>query len=308
MKILICKNKDIQVPVGDDVLNAFNWLRSKTPINFEIEYLNVDIKPQFKFFTTATNGERYYGTTGTKDKLLPLIPKGKYQAVIFMYGIENYQLSDGKITSWTFWEGLYPETEYCEIITNKLNDQTKWIDMSLSHEMMHALCNMAKRKGRPVIDSMDATLVNGKYESYYKNGDRNATDGNYAITLKSLSPFWDIFKDPEYKYFTATEVRGLKPELVKLLDKAREEAGVPFVITSGLRTVVQNAMAGGAEKSAHLTGEAVDLKALTSESKFKILKALLNAGVTRIGLYPKHIHCDISKDNPQNVAWISNED
>ena len=109
----------------------------------------------------------------------------------------------------------------------------------------------------------------------------------------------------KYKYFSEAEVAKYKlvPELWELLDKAREIAGVPFVITSGRRTDSNNEDVGGAEKSAHLTGEGCDLSVKNSTTRFKIVNALLKTGFNRIGIYDTHIHCDISKTNPQNVMW-----
>ena len=46
--------------------------------------------------------------------------------------------------------------------------------------------------------------------------------------------------------------------LMMALDRARADAGVPFVVTSGWRSVAHNAAIGGAGDSAHLAGHAVD--------------------------------------------------
>ena len=46
--------------------------------------------------------------------------------------------------------------------------------------------------------------------------------------------------------------------LMMALDRARADAGVPFVVTSGWRSVAHNAAVGGAGDSAHLAGHAVD--------------------------------------------------
>ena len=107
-------------------------------------------------------------------------------------------------------------------------------------------------------------------------------------------------------WFSDDEVKGLKPELVSLLDYARQIAGVPFTITSGLRTVDQNSAAGGVSDSAHLTGEAVDLRALDSTTRFKIVSALLKVGFQRIVVYAAdgHIHADISKTLPSPVFVV----
>lgn len=107
-----------------------------------------------------------------------------------------------------------------------------------------------------------------------------------------------------YIYFTNEEVAGLDKYLCELLDNAREYAGVPFVITSGLRSKEQNEAVGGVHDSAHLKGLAVDLACHSSDFRYKIVGALLQAGFSRIGIAKDHIHCDIDHTKPQNCLFI----
>ena len=109
-----------------------------------------------------------------------------------------------------------------------------------------------------------------------------------------------------YKHFKESEVVGLQVELVLMLDQAREKAGIPFVITSGLRTPEHNKEIGGVENSAHLTGKAVDIHCETSEQRFKILGALIEAGFKRIGIGSDFIHADIDADKPWRVIFLEN--
>lgn len=109
-----------------------------------------------------------------------------------------------------------------------------------------------------------------------------------------------------YKYFKDSEIINLKPELVEVLDRARAIAGIPFVITSGYRTVEDNVRVGGVNHSAHRTGEAADLKCSTSQERIKIVFALLSVGCCRIGLDKEHVHVDISSTLPQGVLFLEN--
>lgn len=107
------------------------------------------------------------------------------------------------------------------------------------------------------------------------------------------------------KWFNDKSAEGLNEDLISKLDQARDYAGIPFIITSGLRTPETNkSLTGAVEDSAHLSGMAVDLRIYTTVARFKIVKALLDVGFNRIGIYDKHIHCDIDKEKPQNVIWI----
>jgi len=104
---------------------------------------------------------------------------------------------------------------------------------------------------------------------------------------------------PYYRHFSKAEVAGLQPALAARLDAARELAGVAFIITAGL------AEPGGPHVpgSAHLAGWAVDLRVSSSHQRFAILKALLDVGFTRVGVYDHHLHVDADPTKPQDVCW-----
>lgn len=108
----------------------------------------------------------------------------------------------------------------------------------------------------------------------------------------------------EYKYFKEHEIRGLDENLVLMLDKAREIAGIPFVITSGLRDKRKNDEVGGVENSAHLSGLAVDIRCACSDDRFDMIKALLEAGFKRLGIYEGHIHADNDLTKPAPVIFL----
>jgi len=109
----------------------------------------------------------------------------------------------------------------------------------------------------------------------------------------------------QYKYFSPKEIIGLKPELVRMLDKARGLAGIPFVINSGYRTKDHNSsIDGAAQDSSHLRGLGVDIRCRNSTERHKIVKACLDVGFTRWSdRYPSHVHVDCDTSLPQNVAW-----
>jgi uncharacterized protein YcbK (DUF882 family) len=107
------------------------------------------------------------------------------------------------------------------------------------------------------------------------------------------------------KWFQDSEVEGLTDDFVAKLDKAREIAGVPFILTSTLRTISENEQITGAvPDSSHIAGLAADIRAAESRPRFKIIQALLAAGFTRIGIYTLHVHADIDTSKDQEVIWI----
>jgi uncharacterized protein YcbK (DUF882 family) len=110
------------------------------------------------------------------------------------------------------------------------------------------------------------------------------------------------------EYFTRDEfgyAQGVEPstDLVLRLEQAREIAGVPFVITSGIRSNEHNAAVGGSPGSSHLTGNAVDIACTTSSDRFAILHALIEVGFERIGIGSNFIHVDNDRSKPQGVCW-----
>jgi len=109
-----------------------------------------------------------------------------------------------------------------------------------------------------------------------------------------------FFKDSEFECKCGCGLNIINEDLTNKLDKAREIAGIPFVINSAFRCETHNKNIGGVANSSHLKGLAVDIKALTSIDKYKIVNALMSVGFKRILLYKTFIHCDMdySKVNP----------
>ena len=100
-------------------------------------------------------------------------------------------------------------------------------------------------------------------------------------------------------------------KFLEKLDYARQNAGVPFKINSGYRTLEWNAKIGGRVgvgklMSSHCKGLAVDIHCNNSRNRGLIINALISVGIRRIGIAKTFIHCDLDKDNDQNVIWLYN--
>lgn len=97
---------------------------------------------------------------------------------------------------------------------------------------------------------------------------------------------------------------GLNDHFASMLLGAELRCIVPFVITSGLRSVAENKRVGGVKGSSHLLGIAVDINCVGSVDRFLVVNALLSVGFRRIGVYEDHVHVDISRVSPQGVMWL----
>lgn len=116
------------------------------------------------------------------------------------------------------------------------------------------------------------------------------------------------------KYFTTDEFRckcgrpdcdsvDIHPQFVSMLDIAREQAGTPFVVTSGARCERHNAMVGGSDTSSHLLGLAADIRCRNGQERLSIVRGLIAAGIYRIGIARGFVHADIDPDKMKSM-WV----
>ncbi len=91
--------------------------------------------------------------------------------------------------------------------------------------------------------------------------------------------------------------------LVLKLQAVRDALNVPLIITSGYRCQAYNKEIGGAENSAHLTGEAADIAIPNDTFRWHFLDEAIGH-FKRIGLYTKHAHIDVSETLPSPRLWV----
>lgn len=115
------------------------------------------------------------------------------------------------------------------------------------------------------------------------------------------------------KYFNLSEFdspdqkgsgKYMQESTLQMLDIARRIAGIPFKINSGYRTEKHNKRVGGVSESSHTKGYAVDISCVGSNSRFKIVSALQEAGFNRIGIGKTFIHADNDPMKIKNVIWL----
>lgn len=93
-------------------------------------------------------------------------------------------------------------------------------------------------------------------------------------------------------------------DFVAKLDRLRSATRAPLIVKSGYRTPEHNATVGGVDSSAHETGHAADLGALSSGQRFQIVEAAMRIGFRRIGIGNGFVHLDDSLTHPQDVCWL----
>ena len=115
----------------------------------------------------------------------------------------------------------------------------------------------------------------------------------------------NYFKDREFACRDGTPypVRWRKTRLRKLrgsANKIRRRAGVPLSVLSGYRTPKYNRKVGGARRSQHPQGLAMDIRArgITVKQLFELIMDMKRAGdlpdVMGIGYYPgRFVHIDV---------------
>jgi zinc D-Ala-D-Ala carboxypeptidase len=119
----------------------------------------------------------------------------------------------------------------------------------------------------------------------------------------------------ELKYFNLSEFDSkdadgsgkgtgarMQRSTLEMLDRAREIAGVPFVINSGFRTEAHNRAVGGSPNSSHKRGYAADIRT-SPETQTRIISALREAGFKRIGIYRTFVHADNDPSLPSPSTW-----
>lgn len=95
------------------------------------------------------------------------------------------------------------------------------------------------------------------------------------------------------------------PELIRMLQAARDLYGKPMRITSGCRCIKHNRNVGGTANSAHISGMAVDIATPTGTTRYLIIESLMAAGFKRIGINFKKsfIHADIDDSKPSPTIF-----
>ena len=100
------------------------------------------------------------------------------------------------------------------------------------------------------------------------------------------------------RYTKGVSAKELRRDFRELLQQAEIASSVEFFVTSGYRE---------GDTKCHGHGRAVDLACGDSQVRLKMVRALIQVGFTRIGLYSAHVHVDTCEsvfDFPEKVLWL----
>ena len=96
---------------------------------------------------------------------------------------------------------------------------------------------------------------------------------------------------------------GIQDWFIEVLQDIRDIYGAPMIVTSGFRCEDHNKAEGGKPTSEHLDGIAADIKVSNSRERFLLIKAAIEAGITRIGVGSGFVHLDVDEGKSQDVMW-----
>lgn len=96
------------------------------------------------------------------------------------------------------------------------------------------------------------------------------------------------------------------------LDEIRERWGRALIVSSGNRCADHNARVGGVDGSEHVQPGGclgADVACWTSRDRALLLDAVRHSGITRVGVYRRHLHIGVgdavaSEKFPSPVVWV----
>ena len=113
----------------------------------------------------------------------------------------------------------------------------------------------------------------------------------------------DYFSHKELRCKCGCGLYNFDPLLRDDINSIRKALGKELVVKSGCRCPAHNKKEGGSDTSDHLPGKGVDLKAISSRTRFIIISTAILLGITRIGFGKNFIHLGKRYDKDQRVFW-----
>lgn len=156
-----------------------------------------------------------------------------------------------------------------------------------------------------LIKQLFMKKINDSAEESMKVETPSITEYTSVAEITDVAAPAKFFSDKELKCKCGCNKVDMDEDFMRMLNKARSIAGKPWKVNSAYRCAEHNAKVGGKKNSAHVLGCAADISAPTSQKKFEIVTAALQAGFTRIGIGSNFVHLDAAhtSSHPANVLW-----
>lgn len=154
-KLLIVKNRyDKKLSLN----KYLNWFKENNLIEIVTEEIDTDFDVTTEKIKNATFSGVICGDD-IYDKLRTVVPEGKYNAVVFIYGndLNGIRVNVSKVLP------LYAGTDLIQLCTLKDNGK------ALNHEIFHTFIHRLQRQQVMIEDPMDSVIVDGVIRAYYNN-------------------------------------------------------------------------------------------------------------------------------------------
>ena len=113
------------------------------------------------------------------------------------------------------------------------------------------------------------------------------------------------FKESEFERCTPScSLQDMNQGTMDMFDAARDEAGIPLVISCAYRSSAWDKAKKRSGTGAHTTGHAIDIVCHSDANRWKIVNSLIKVGFIRIGIEGGFIHADNSPSHSQNIIWM----
>ena len=207
-------------------------------------------------------------------------------------------------------DGATPAAKAPEEVEADKQDTKAWLE-GLSADQRKALDAQAKEQGLSAEDYVKQWVFQKPAPETVKPVEPGPPDDDYISPNQGIRDGMMDEPRPEKIGFrsgaglanlvssskrgSAPDLENLRPEVRQGVSELQQAWGRELPIVSGFRGAARNKKAGGAKKSQHLHGNAVDIDVsnLSTAEKIKLIRMASEQGFTGIGVYGKNsLHLD----------------